>query len=92
MRIFDHFNQSGNDVCPICRTNANKATVLMPIPGTNEGNIVQALQVHWGCMKLWLDHLAGMGLLALPCDHTEWVFEKHGRCCPCGELMVDFGD
>ena len=26
------------------------------------------------------------------CDHTLWKFEKHGRYCPCGTVMIDFGD
>lgn len=26
------------------------------------------------------------------CDHKNWTFEKHGRVCPCGVFMVDFGD
>lgn len=27
-----------------------------------------------------------------PCDHAGYRFELHGRVCPCGEWMVDFGD
>lgn len=26
------------------------------------------------------------------CDHRQYDFEKHGRYCPCGTVMVDFGD
>ena len=26
------------------------------------------------------------------CDHAEWTFDKHGRCCPCGTFMMSFGD
>lgn len=26
------------------------------------------------------------------CDHKHYRYEKHGRRCTCGELMVDFGD
>lgn len=27
------------------------------------------------------------------CPHTDWNFQKHGRCChACGALIVDFGD
>jgi hypothetical protein len=29
----------------------------------------------------------------LTCDHADWSFEKHGRCCfKCGAFVVDFGD
>lgn len=49
MRAFESFNQSGEDVCPVCQTNESKSTVLIPIPGTEEGNIMQAKQVHEKC-------------------------------------------
>lgn len=26
------------------------------------------------------------------CAHATWEFELHGRCCPCGKMMRDFGD
>ena len=26
------------------------------------------------------------------CDHRNWIFEKDGRYCPCGTVMIDFGD
>ncbi len=26
------------------------------------------------------------------CNHKQWKFEKHGRYCPCGTIMIDFGD
>ena len=26
------------------------------------------------------------------CNHAQWSFQKHGRYCPCGTCMVDFGD
>ena len=27
-----------------------------------------------------------------PCDHSQWSFARHGRICPCGTMMRDFGD
>jgi hypothetical protein len=48
MRIFNHFNKGG-DPCPICNTRDDKPTVLVPIPGTEEGNNIQAKQVHKEC-------------------------------------------
>ena len=26
------------------------------------------------------------------CDHSRWNFTEHGRYCPCGTIMMDFGD
>lgn len=26
------------------------------------------------------------------CDHQQYDFGKHGRYCPCGTVMADFGD
>lgn len=31
-------------------------------------------------------------LYAKVCDHSQWRFERHGRLCPCGKMMADFGD
>lgn len=53
MRIFDHRNTSmPTQVCPICKTNDDKPTVLIPIVGTQEGNISQAEQFHVDCIDL----------------------------------------
>jgi len=51
MRTFEHFNQSGEDVCPICGTNEDKELVLIPIVGTEDGNIEEAIQVHSQCLQ-----------------------------------------
>lgn len=34
----------------------------------------------------------GWTLLRAPCDHKQWSFKTHGRVCPCGVYMQDFGD
>jgi len=26
------------------------------------------------------------------CTHSHWSFDKHGRICTCGTMIVDFGD
>lgn len=26
------------------------------------------------------------------CSHEQWDEKTHGRYCPCGTIMVDFGD
>jgi hypothetical protein len=49
MRTFAHFNQSTGAVCPMCKTNEDCETVLIPIPGTEKGNIMEAMQVHKKC-------------------------------------------
>lgn len=58
MRIFKGFNQDGK--CPICGTNEDKECVLIPIVGTQEGNISQAEQVHLDCLNLWYDKENGI--------------------------------
>ena len=55
MRIFDHFNGSGTDTCPICGTKDDKPTTLVTIKGTTEGNIAEAVQVHVDCIELVYD-------------------------------------
>lgn len=60
MRTFPHFNQSNGAVCPMCKTNEDCETVLVPIPGTEDGNIMQARQVHKKCYDLALKRLDEM--------------------------------
>jgi len=50
LRRFKHFNQSSKP-CPICKTREDKETTLVPIPGTETGNICQAVQVHVECWE-----------------------------------------
>ena len=42
-----------NNPCPICGTSKDEPVVLLGIPGTEEGNIMQAAQVHAECYKLY---------------------------------------
>jgi hypothetical protein len=51
MRTFPHFNPAGDSLCPICGTNEDKETVLIPIQGTGDGNIYEAIQVHAECIE-----------------------------------------
>jgi len=39
MRIFEHFNQGSEHSapCPVCKTKADKPTVLVTVDGTEEG-------------------------------------------------------
>lgn len=52
IRIFDKFNPDG-PACPLCYTKDELATILVPIAGTEDGNNVQAMQVHAHCV-VWL--------------------------------------
>ena len=52
MRVFDHFNSSRGAKCPVCKTSADAPTVLVPIPGTEDGGNVKAKQVHKDCYDL----------------------------------------
>ena len=50
-RIFEHPNPI-NFKCPVCRSRADAPVVLVPIYGTEEGNIVECQQVHAECYAL----------------------------------------
>ena len=52
MRQFDNPNMTFGFECPICRTGADRPVVLVPIPGTQDGNICEAKQVHAECYEL----------------------------------------
>ncbi len=52
MRVFEKFNGSSGAVCPVCKTAREAPTVLIPIPGTEDGNIMEAKQVHKKCYDL----------------------------------------
>jgi hypothetical protein len=51
MRIFEHPNPI-NFLCPICGTRADAPVILRGIPGTRDGNIEEAEQVHAACTTL----------------------------------------
>lgn len=56
MRVFDHPNMH-NFTCPVCKTRADQPVVLVPIPGTEQGNIAEAEQVHKECYDLFIKML-----------------------------------
>lgn len=47
IRYFEHFPKGL--VCPICKTNEDTYTVLLPIDGTLEGNNEEAVCTHLHC-------------------------------------------
>lgn len=50
-RIFEHPNPV-NFECLICRSKADAPVVLVAIPGTEDGGIVECKQVHAECFAL----------------------------------------
>jgi len=54
MRTFDHPNAANGWRCPICNTAADRPVVLVPIPGTEDGGIVKANQIHMACHEVVL--------------------------------------
>jgi hypothetical protein len=48
------FNPSESEVCPICGSADIKEAILIPIFGTEEGNNIQAVQVHVDCLATQL--------------------------------------
>lgn len=62
MRVFEHGNWANGEVCPICKTANDLPVVLVPIPGTEDGNLVQAQQMHKKCFDLIVEMNAKEGL------------------------------
>lgn len=56
-RTFDHFPEE--DICPICQSNDDGVTVLVPIAGTEEDSIMEAKPVHLACAVInrWYEGL-----------------------------------
>ena len=52
MKLFEHFNTTG-PVCPVCGTKDDKQAVLIPIAGTAEDGICEAVLVHLNCINLY---------------------------------------
>jgi len=51
LRTFEHPNTSNDWKCPICKTNTILPVLLVAIPGTEDGNLVQAEQIHVVCLN-----------------------------------------
>ena len=52
VRVFEKPNIAQGWRCPLCNTNEDKQVVLVGIRGTEEGNIMQAEQIHLDCLNL----------------------------------------
>lgn len=51
MRSFKKFPK--DSICPICKTNEDKESVLIPIEGTQKGYNSEAQVFHLDCISLW---------------------------------------
>lgn len=49
MRPFEHFPKES--VCKLCGTNDDKECTLIPIDGTGDGRICEAVPTHCECIK-----------------------------------------
>lgn len=48
-RVFPHPNTASGWVCPICKTNADRPVVLVPVEATDDPMTYRAEQVHEKC-------------------------------------------
>ena len=78
MRIFEHFNPSYGATCPVCKTAADRPTVLVPIPGTERDNLCEARQVHKKCFDL-VTEMDGAETPHVPAEKTYSLGKKHGN-------------
>lgn len=46
-RTFEHF--PSDDICPVCKTNADTECILIKIDGTRKGNLCESIPVHLWC-------------------------------------------
>jgi len=63
MNIFEKPNKGGGWECPICKTNKDGQVILAGIVGTEDGNNMQAEQIHVDCLELYIhkdQHWIGM--------------------------------
>ena len=65
MRTFEHFPKETK--CPICNTNKDKETMLVPIAGTQEGCNVQAIPIHTDCLQGNMIYYKAEGLIIIAC-------------------------
>jgi len=54
MKIFNHFPQGTEYVCPICKTSEDKPITLIGVYGTKDDNKQEAVPVHIECIHLEL--------------------------------------
>lgn len=74
MRFFDQF--PNDSICPICKTNENKSCFLMPIDGTNKGNICEAQPTHKHCIEQMHNKLRWNKNVGVIYFHYKWYDER----------------
>lgn len=52
MREFEHPNMECGFECPVCGSSKDLPVVLIGVPGTEDGNNMEARQVHSECYRL----------------------------------------
>ena len=52
MNIFPKANLAHDWKCPICQGNEDKPVALCKIDGTEDGNLIEGIQVHMDCIDL----------------------------------------
>lgn len=50
MKTFKNGNWSNDSKCVLCNTSSKGEVTLIPKIGTQEGNIIEAVQVHTECL------------------------------------------
>ena len=58
MRTFEKFSKDTE--CPVCGTNKDGRCILIPIDGTEKGNIVEAQLFHLDCIGLRYNKKVGV--------------------------------
>ena len=69
-RVFDHF-PSDHAICPACKTNDDKPCVLLPIDGTEDGNICRAQPVHAECLQDGFRYNLKLGVIYMRTEDKE---------------------
>jgi hypothetical protein len=59
VRVFDEPNIGDGWKCPLCGTADKKPVILAGIQGTEDGNNMQAEQIHLDCIELQIIELPG---------------------------------
>jgi hypothetical protein len=64
MRIFESPNLEGF-ICPICGTGDDRPVTLVGISDTEQGNNIQAQQVHVECLELRITPMQGTDIMII---------------------------
>jgi hypothetical protein len=83
MRIFPHPNTTNDWRCKWCGTSDDEPVVLVPVPGTENGNIVKAEQIHATCYIEYLETFIPKTV------KPTWGEDDlgEGYSCPCGFVV-----